>query len=201
MNPRVDDECKESGTRGYAHLPPVGLTKVTDLRQVVRHIGPIQITRPRCRLKRMPVNRWKRRVFTQRSLPLRVLGPYLLKDTVPGKTLRTATKWYERGLGLWQSWGMFSPNPPNGSSYLRATGYMGWSRSVAGGVGGPTGGEGIRWTYDRSLKFERSALNLKSKHSLREGTGFGCVSVRRTMGLFRACRDVERAFPSCVSDR
>ena len=100
------------------------------------------------------------------------VGAYLLKDTVPGKTLRTATKWYERGLGLWQSWGMFSPNPPNGSSYLRATGITWDGQEVLLEVlAGQPEGEGIRWTYDRALKFERSALNPKSKHSLREGYG------------------------------
>ena len=133
----------------------------------------------------LPYKPWKRRLLTCFiGFHFLSAGGYLLKDTMAGKTVRTWTKGYERGLGIWQGWGMFSPNPPNGSSYLRATGVTpdGQEVPLEVLVGQPFS-EGIRWTYNRSLKLERSTFNPKTNRALRQGYGLWLCERSKTEGV------------------
>ncbi len=92
------------------------------------------------------------------------MGASLFKDTALGATVRSATAPYERLLGIWQSWGMFGPNPPMGTSWLHATG-----TSVSGEkielqtFFGERGSERFDWHYHRLLKVERSMFSPTKK--------------------------------------
>ena len=95
------------------------------------------------------------------------MGASLAKDTAPGRWVRGATAPYERAFGLWQSWGMFGPNPPLGTSWLFASGLtaQGQVQPVAALVGERVP-DRIDLRYDRTLKVERNMFDT-SNRSLR----------------------------------
>jgi hypothetical protein len=96
-------------------------------------------------------------------------GASLAKDTAPGRWIRGATAPYERAFGLWQSWGMFGPNPPLGTSWLYASGLTpdGAVTPVVALVG-ERSSDRVDLRYDRILKVERNMFDT-SNRSLRAG--------------------------------
>ena len=117
--------------------------------------------------------RWRRTVLSVFIVfHLMAMGASLCKKTAAGQTLRQVTGPYERLLGIWQSWGMFGPNPPNGSSYLVATGVQASGEEVDAPVlVGEVELGSFKWFYSRSLKLERSASVRNKNRRLREGYG------------------------------
>ncbi len=82
------------------------------------------------------------------------------KETAPGRAVRTLTGPPERALGIWQSWGMFGPNPPLGTSWLRVAGAAPDGSPVAvAPLVGPLPATGLRGLYERPVKLERSMLD------------------------------------------
>jgi len=96
------------------------------------------------------------------------MGASLFKDSTVGGTIRHATAPYERLLGIWQSWGMFGPNPPMGTSWLHATGTMVSGEEIElQTFFGERSPDRFDWHYNRLLKVERSMFSSK-KDALRE---------------------------------
>lgn len=97
------------------------------------------------------------------------MGASLGKKTRLGSWVRTATAPYERLLGIWQSWGMFGPDPPLGTSWLRVAG-----TTAAGDefmiqpLVGERPFERTDLRYNRLQKVERNMLD-KRKQTLRRG--------------------------------
>jgi hypothetical protein len=120
-----------------------------------------------------PVQTWRRHVLTVFIIfHLIAMTASVSKKTVVGKLLRKGTVHYERLLGVWQAWGMFGPNPPNGSSYLVATGILQSGDEIEVPVlAGQADRETFKWFYSRSLKLERSAFVPSKNRALREGYG------------------------------
>ena len=118
-------------------------------------------------------NSWKHRLLTAFVVfHLLSIVASVFKGTEPGAQLRSLTKDYERALGIWQAWGMFSPEPPKASSAFRATGVtLGGQEVDLPVLAGSQAGPQFRAFYDRNLKLERSALNPNSKKALRRGYG------------------------------
>jgi hypothetical protein len=91
------------------------------------------------------------------------------KDTALGRQVRTLTAPYERALGLWQSWGMFGPNPPLGTSWLHVAGLRAdGSRVPLDALVGPRGPDRVDLRYDRVLKLERNMFDTRND-ALRAG--------------------------------
>jgi hypothetical protein len=116
---------------------------------------------------------WNRRLLSAFLVfHLLTMGASLFKKTTLGSWIRQGTGPYERALGIWQSWGMFSPDPPSGSSYLVATGKTSTGEFVDRPVlVGELEAERFDWFYSRSLKLERSTFNPNSNRALRQGYG------------------------------
>mgnify|MGYP004399331743 CR=1 FL=1 len=119
------------------------------------------------------VQTWRRHVLTAFIIfHLIAMAASLSKKTAAGKLLRKGTGQYERLLGVWQAWGMFGPNPPNGSSYLVATGVLISGEEIELPVlSGQVDPDAFKWFYSRSLKMERSAFVPSKNRALREGYG------------------------------
>ncbi|MCB9777625.1 MAG: hypothetical protein H6742_03595 [Alphaproteobacteria bacterium] len=75
---------------------------------------------------------------------------------------RELTRPYEKLFGFHQSWTMFVPNPPRGTTYLRATGRKkdGTDIPLPTVVGAPDP-DAIAWFYDRDGKYERNVTGSK----------------------------------------
>jgi hypothetical protein len=132
-----------------------------------------------------PPSIWHRRLLSAfLAFHLLAMGASLFKKTTAGAWIRKATGPYERALGIWQSWGMFSPNPPSGSSYLVATGKTSTGEFVDRPVlVGELEAERFDWFYSRSLKLERSAFNPNSSRALRQGYGQWICTQAAASGL------------------
>jgi hypothetical protein len=126
---------------------------------------------------------WKHRFLSAFLLfHLISMGASLFKKTAVGAWFRQGTGPYERALGIWQSWGMFGP-PPNGSSYLVATGITPQGESLDLPVlVGELDSSSFRWTYSRSLKLERSTFSPASNFALRQGYGTWLCTRAAAMG-------------------
>ncbi len=97
------------------------------------------------------------------------MGASLGKSTALGSAIREVTGPYERILGAWQSWGMFGPNPPLGTSWLRATGTTPAGEEIPLPVlVGERPADRYEWRYYRLTKVERSMFTKKNDE-LREG--------------------------------
>lgn len=97
------------------------------------------------------------------------MGASLAKKTAAGAAVRTVTAPYERVLGIWQSWGMFGPNPPLGTSWpvVRGTTVDGQEVSLPALVGEKPF-DRTDWRYSRIQKVERNMFDAE-KGSLRVG--------------------------------
>lgn len=103
------------------------------------------------------------------SLHLLAMGASLGRKTPVGAAIRAVTAPYERILGIWQSWGMFGPNPPLGTSWLVVEGTTRSGAVVA--LPAPVGekpAQRFDWHYSRIQKVERNMFD-KTNHSLRQG--------------------------------
>ena len=79
--------------------------------------------------------------------------------TPPGDLVRKLTRPYERWMGVYQSWPMFSPNPPRSVEWLEIRGQTAAGEELVlpplwGGVTPST----IAWRYSRRSKLERTLL-------------------------------------------
>ncbi len=90
------------------------------------------------------------------------------KGTAVGAAVRTVTAPLEQALGIWQAWGMFGPNPPMNTSWVRVVGQTEDGRPVdVPPLVGELPTTGIRGLYERPVKLERSMLDT-TKVRLRE---------------------------------
>ncbi len=97
-------------------------------------------------------------------------GASLFKKTAPGAAVRSITAPYERTFGIWQSWGMFGPSPPKGSSWMKAAGLTPDGRELAlQPLVGELSLDRVEIHYDRVRKIERNMFDKKN-HRLREAT-------------------------------
>ncbi|MCB9777891.1 MAG: hypothetical protein H6742_04955 [Alphaproteobacteria bacterium] len=109
------------------------------------------------------------------------MGASLTKKTAPGAAVRIVTGPYEKALGIWQSWGMFGPNPPLGTSWLKVDGLRDdGSTVVLEPLVGEKDFDRTDLTYSRVQKVERNMFDAK-KQSLRDG--FAAWHCRRDPGL------------------
>ncbi len=102
-------------------------------------------------------------------LHLLAMAASLTKKTAVGAAVRSVTAPYERLLGAWQSWGMFGPNPPLGTSWLVVEGTTRSGAVVD--LPAPVGEKPFDrtdWHYSRIQKVERNMFD-KTNHSLRQG--------------------------------
>lgn len=113
---------------------------------------------------------WARRLLSAFVIwHLVAMAASLGKKTELGALVRTVTGPPEKALGIWQSWGMFGPNPPLGTSWLKVDGVL-----ADGGVVqlpalvGEKPWDRTDWHYSRIQKVERNMFD-SSKESLREG--------------------------------
>lgn len=113
---------------------------------------------------------WARRLLSAFVLwHLVSMGASLTKKTDLGAAVRQVTGPYEKALGIWQSWGMFGPNPPLGTSWLKVDGILaGGSEVSLPALVGEKEAQRIDWHYQREQKVERNMFD-KSKESLRAG--------------------------------
>lgn len=118
------------------------------------------------------------------------MGASLGKKTPVGKAIREVTGPYEKLLGVWQSWGMFGPNPPFGTSWLKVEGTTSTGRVVElPALVGEKDFDRIDWTYSRIQKVERNMFD-KSKQSLR--ASYGRMLCREFTGEAAAGQPPER---------
>ena len=95
---------------------------------------------------------------------LLTMGASLGKKPELGAAIRVVTAPYERGLGIWQSWGMFGPNPPMGTSWMKAEGTTIDGAVVALPVlVGELPTDRVEGIYSRSFKVERNLFDKKNK--------------------------------------
>jgi hypothetical protein len=115
-----------------------------------------------------------------------------------GKAIRRVTGPYERLLGVYQNWDMFSPNAPRVSNWAEMTGLTRDGREVALPliIGAPVE-SGFRWRYDRLGKFDRNVVK-KERTSLRRGVAHGYCATYADQGPFRFIRveEVTRKTPT-----
>jgi hypothetical protein len=101
------------------------------------------------------------------------------KATAPGRAVRTVTGPVERFFGVWQSWGMFGPNPPMGTSWFRVSGEDGDGRPVeVAPIVGELPAAGVRGLYERPVKLERSMLDRKNDVLRRSFAMWRCEEAR-----------------------
>jgi len=95
-------------------------------------------------------------------------GASLFKKTEPGAAVRAFTAPYERTFGIWQSWGMFGPSPPKGSTWMKASGITPDGRELTlQPLVGELAHDRVEIHYDRVRKIERNMFDKKN-HRLRQ---------------------------------
>ncbi len=108
----------------------------------------------------------------------------MANGTAAGDAIRTVTRAYERGLGVYQGWPMFAPNAPTGTFWLEFVGLDGRGNEVARWpvYGGEVDRDAPLLGYDRAHKLERTL----GKDNRRPG---------RQALLRRGCRELAERDP------
>lgn len=101
---------------------------------------------------------------------LLMMGVSMGRDTAVGEALRVVTKPYEQLFGLHQTWTMFAPDPPRGTTWLEAEGIHPDGQRVRLPVAAePPDPSGPILGYDRGGKFSR---NVGGTHRGKLRTGY-----------------------------
>ena len=99
---------------------------------------------------------------------LMVVGS-LANGTPAGTVIRTVTGPYERFLGIYQNWDMFSPNAPRESTWTEISGLTASGAIVPlPGMVDPPATSGLRTRYQRLGKLDRNLVK-KERKAVRRG--------------------------------
>ena len=101
----------------------------------------------------------------------------LANGTAVGTVIRKVTGPYERFIGIYQNWDMFSPNAPRESTWTEISGLTASGAIIAlPGMVEPPATTGVRIRYQRLGKLDRN-LAKKERRAIRRGmTAWECAN-------------------------